>query len=106
MDNVVSVAEYAEDETIAAVVRNSDGIRAKALALVCALDGYETMTTKERNAKYDEIVRAITRDNRNMSKQQYRDLRNHLQRIACTLDIRSTEYRNINRRIALIWRKL
>lgn len=41
-----------------------------------------------------------------MTRQQYRDLRNHLQLIACTLNIYSTEYRNINRRIALIWSKL
>lgn len=41
-----------------------------------------------------------------MTTQQYRDLRNRLQCIACTLHIHSTEYRNINRRIALIWRRI
>lgn len=41
-----------------------------------------------------------------MTSQQYRALRNYLQGIACTVNVYSIEYRNLNKRIKLINSKI
>lgn len=59
---IISVAEYAESETIAAAVRMSDTIRKRTLARCYAIPGYAELPLQEKNAQYDKIKAEVIRE--------------------------------------------